>query len=77
MDEGLRIPARMEGRVVLRVRINAQGQVVAASVLRSSGFAVLDQAAPQRPGWSFLDECQPRDQEECAAVAPTIAEARI
>jgi protein TonB len=34
-----------EGRVELRVRIDASGRVEAAEVARSSGFAALDQAA--------------------------------
>lgn len=37
----------LEGRVVLRVAIDASGQVTAASLLRSSGHASLDQAARQ------------------------------
>ncbi|MBC8352852.1 MAG: TonB family protein [Planctomycetes bacterium] len=36
---------RLEGRVVLRVRIRADGNVATASVLRSSGHSILDEAA--------------------------------
>lgn len=38
---------RLEGRVVLRVEIDASGRVVATSVLRSSGHSMLDDAARQ------------------------------
>ncbi len=44
----------LEGRVVLRVAIDSSGKVTAASVLRSSGYANLDQAAHQTvKRWRF------------------------
>lgn len=38
---------RIEGRVVLRVKIDAHGRVASTSLLRSSGHAILDEAARQ------------------------------
>jgi protein TonB len=38
---------RLEGRVVLRVKIDTGGRVAATSVLRSSGHPILDEAASQ------------------------------
>ncbi len=38
---------RLEGRVVLRVKIETSGRVGATSVLRSSGHSILDEAARQ------------------------------
>jgi protein TonB len=39
------LAARVEGRVVLRVRVGADGRVLAASIHRSSGHDAFDQAA--------------------------------
>jgi protein TonB len=39
------LQARIEGRVVLHVKVDSDGKVLSATILRSSGFESLDQAA--------------------------------
>ncbi len=43
-----------QGRVLLRARVNAQGQVVQVQVVESSGFPALDQSAGRAvQAWRF------------------------
>jgi periplasmic protein TonB len=44
-----------QGRALLRVEVTADGRAAAVSVLRSTGFARLDQSAVEAVrGWRFL-----------------------
>ena len=60
-----------EGRVVVRVVINAQGQLLDASVAMGSGYAVLDRAALEAIKESCpLTLSQPLGQEQIVLRIP-------
>jgi protein TonB len=71
------LAARQTGRVVLRVTVSASGEVLKASVYRTSGISSLDAAALEAVrGWGFRPALQagvPIEKEIAVPIRFTLA----
>lgn len=64
---------REEGRVMLQVRVNPQGQPVSVAVHASSGFKRLDSAAREAvEGWSFVPARRGNIPIEATVLVPLV-----
>ncbi|MDQ5960832.1 MAG: periplasmic protein TonB, partial [Pseudomonadota bacterium] len=60
-----------EGKVVLRVRVSAQGQPLAVEIKQSSGYARLDEAAKTAvERWRFVPARQGSEAIEASVLVP-------
>lgn len=60
-----------EGKVVLRVRVSAQGAALTVEIKQSSGFSRLDEAARTAvEKWRFVPARQGSDAVESSVLVP-------